>query len=338
MLWWESDTGALWFWYVDANSSQWVQINFTPTGVATAETRNRLVNGAMQISQENGDTAVGNAAYPADQWIGLYGAGGLTSIFGRGADSTLTTNKRRIVALVQTPKATLAANDYVAMTQRIEGTRVADFQWGSASAKPVVLAFKASANSGTYAISLRGGTGRSYVVNFVIPTTNLWAQYSIAIPGDTGGTWVTDTGVALEVGFAHSIGSSSLTAPGTWTAGNFLGATGMTNNAAVANGFSIGDVGLYLDPLATGVPPRWQMPDEAQELEACKRYWQWFPSIVVETNIVTQSTIFPVAMRAVPAFTSSTGAAFTATSVTYWTALFYNTTRTFADVVANARM
>ena len=30
-LWWESDTGALFFWYVDANSSQWVQINFTPS-------------------------------------------------------------------------------------------------------------------------------------------------------------------------------------------------------------------------------------------------------------------------------------------------------------------
>jgi hypothetical protein len=30
-LWWESDSGALFFWYVDANSSQWVQINFTPS-------------------------------------------------------------------------------------------------------------------------------------------------------------------------------------------------------------------------------------------------------------------------------------------------------------------
>jgi hypothetical protein len=26
-MWWESDTGALWLWYVDADSAQWVQVN-----------------------------------------------------------------------------------------------------------------------------------------------------------------------------------------------------------------------------------------------------------------------------------------------------------------------
>jgi hypothetical protein len=44
---------------------------------------------------------------------------------------------------------------------------------------------------------------------------------------------------------------------------------GVANNA-----FYIFDVGLYLDPNNTGVAPPWQMPDEAEELRACQRYWE----------------------------------------------------------------
>ena len=41
----------------------------------------------------------------------------------------------------------------------------------------------------------------------------------------------------------------------------------MTNGMAGAgNVFELFDVGLYLDPDNTGLPPKWQMPDEAEEL------------------------------------------------------------------------
>src|SRR6188768_3136836 len=67
-LWWESDTGNLYIYYNDGDSAQWVQINGTPAGYQTADSRNRIVNGAMQISQESGFTPVGHMAYPADQF------------------------------------------------------------------------------------------------------------------------------------------------------------------------------------------------------------------------------------------------------------------------------
>ena len=45
---------------------------------ATAETRSRIVNGAMQISQENGNTAGPAAAISsADQWHCLVHDGGM---------------------------------------------------------------------------------------------------------------------------------------------------------------------------------------------------------------------------------------------------------------------
>ena len=60
-LWWKSSTGAMFIWYDDGNSQQWVQVAGTlelpyPLVRATAQARNRMVNPAMQISQENGNT------------------------------------------------------------------------------------------------------------------------------------------------------------------------------------------------------------------------------------------------------------------------------------------
>ena len=53
-LWWESDSGNLFIWYADGDSAQWVQVSGMPkTEPPTALARNRIVNGAMQISQEN---------------------------------------------------------------------------------------------------------------------------------------------------------------------------------------------------------------------------------------------------------------------------------------------
>ena len=54
-LWWKSSTGAMFIWYDDGNSQQWVQVAGTlespyPLVRATAQSRNRIVNGAMQIS------------------------------------------------------------------------------------------------------------------------------------------------------------------------------------------------------------------------------------------------------------------------------------------------
>ena len=53
-LWWESDTGNLYVYYDDGDSAQWVQTNVSTIDPKfqqkTAETRNRIVNGAMQHS------------------------------------------------------------------------------------------------------------------------------------------------------------------------------------------------------------------------------------------------------------------------------------------------
>ena len=57
-MWFKSNEGNTYIWVDDLTSQQWVMQNVMPASgqfpVATAQTRNRIVNGAMQISQENG--------------------------------------------------------------------------------------------------------------------------------------------------------------------------------------------------------------------------------------------------------------------------------------------
>ena len=64
--------------------------------------------------------------------------------------------------------------------------------------------------------------------------------------------------------------------------GTCFGTASNTNGMATGGAvFELFDVGLYLDPNATGVPPPWQMPDEAQELAACQRYWEFLGAGVI---------------------------------------------------------
>jgi hypothetical protein len=270
-LWFESDSGALFFWYVDANSSQWVQVNFTPSGMNTAETRNRIVNPAMQISQENGTTAVNTSlAYPIDQWMLQF-----NGVVCTAQKSAATAHQ---LALSTVTGVAVSGNNYFQLVQPIEGIRMWDSGWGAAGAVPLVLRFEAYANvlPGTYGINCRNAAAaRSYVVPFTITATGVWQTFSLPIPADTAGTWPIDNTVWGSVGFIFACGPGLQTAPGVWTAGNFVAPTGITNGAATAgNNFYIRNVGLHLDPLATGVPPAWTMPDEAQELAACQRYWE----------------------------------------------------------------
>ena len=53
------------------------------------------------------------------------------------------------------------------------------------------------------------------------------------------------------------------------------------------NAFELFDVGLYLDPEATGVAPKWEMPDEAEELRRV-------PSVLSKLTLLTWPWVFPL--------------------------------------------
>jgi hypothetical protein len=198
--------------------------------------------------------------------------------------------------------------------QPIEAIRAADFGWGAAGALPVVLRFKARpANASlplpfTFSISIRNAAAnRSFVYNFTL-TSTAWQVFTTTVPGDTTGTWAVDTTGGPGISFTTMCGSTFITAPGVWTAGNFLAGPGISNMYTVSGtGVDFADIGLYLDPNNTGLAPPWVTPDYASELLACKRYWQqmftMFSGNVTSSNGYYGPGSVPVVPRVVPALT-----------------------------------
>ena len=281
---------------------------------ATAETRSRIVNGAMQISQERGDTAGGptgvfSGFYPADQWLPVINMSG-TMTAQRVQSVTPNGSVNRIRLTVNTADASLAAGEYATFSQTIEGVRIADFRWGSVSAKQIALRFGFKAPAGTYCAHVRNGAfNRTYLANFTIAAgqANTDTEQVLVIPGDVTGTWPVDTGGGMTVGFSIAAGTTYQGVAG-WQAGNFHNTVSGNNGLATAGAvFELYDVGLYLDPLATGIAPPWVMPDEAEELRACQRYWHQTYTMYYShvTNAfgygTTNNTVVPP--RAAPALT-----------------------------------
>jgi hypothetical protein len=332
--------GAL---YTPAGGYQYVYLDGvwrvveSPQSVGTAQARSRIVNGAMQISQENGDTSGQTGWYPADQWLHVW-SGISTTLTGRQSGQSGIQGSRNIYTQTGAATSSLPAGAVWDLRTAIEGVRVRDFQYGSASARQSILRFTVwTANApGTYVVRLyNSANDRTYLAAFPVTTTP--TDITLVIPGDTTGTWLIDTGIGMQILFSFAAGSTYLGVPG-WQAGDKRTVAGATNGAAVANAiFYLTNVGLYLDPLATGVAPRWEMPDEAQELEACQRYWQKYDNIQMETSATSTTMLYPIAFR-IPAAVTGGGAGFTVYA-NYTTHLhMYQTTKGFQNIIFSARM
>ena len=256
--------------------------------IGTADTRNRIVNGAMQISQENaaGTVLTASLSYPADQWQGQHTTTGAL-IYQQIVSTVYPFNRTRIRMLVSpTADTSIAAGEFAMLAQSIEGIRIADFMWGTALPKPAVIYLAMTCNvAGTYAVALRENAATptySIVFPFTVSASEALTgliERTFAVPAPTAGTWVSDNTKALSLSVCFATGTTyQAPSNGVWVAGNFLGVAGHSNGlAAVNNELCIVRAGLYLDPNNTGLAPPWQPPDEAQELAACMRYWELIP-------------------------------------------------------------
>jgi hypothetical protein len=291
----------------------------------------------MQVSQENGNTTgtVDNY-YPVDQWQ-----------ISRVSSSTINVVRQSTttpwVQIYATPADTAAAaGEYVAFQTKIEGNRLSDFLLGSALSKQFIVAFDVQIPvAGTYWVSFAtaGGT-YSYLGSYTISAgeLNAFARKSIVVPAGAinAGTWPVDTSVSAVLRFCFHCGTT-LTGVAGFQAANILAGPGQALGLSTATACYLTNVGLYLDPNNTGIAPPWQMPDEAQELAACQRYWQGYSLAIVPSTPTPQSFIFPVRLRTVPAV-SGGGAGFATGGPTVQSVQMWQTSAAAQAIVVNARM
>jgi len=271
--------------------------------------KNRIINGAMVIDQRNAGASVtpASSAYTLDRWQAAMNQASKYSVQQLSASPPAGfTNYLGVTSL---SAYSVGATDYFNINQSVEGFNIADFGWGGANAKTVTLsAWVYSSLTGTFGGTLRNSAGNyNYPFTYSIPTANTWTQISVTIAGPTSGTWVTNNGIGVNVGFALGVGSTYSGTAGVWSTNNYLSATGATSVVGT-NGatFYITGVQLEVGSSATGFEYR----QYQQELALCQRYY-WrnnagtvytsFGSGVIETSTNFGAYIkLPVTMRAVP--------------------------------------
>jgi len=237
--------------------------------------KNYIINGAMQVSQENGSTLGTTFGYfPVDCFNDPSGGGSGVISAQQVAVATPGGSPNRIRFTVTIADTTADAADVVLISTKVEGLRAADLRIGSVAAKTVTLQFGIKAPAGTYCVTFRNGAGnRSYVAECVIAAgeANTDVVKSITLTLDVSGTWATDNTVGLEISWTLIAGINYQSSPTTWNAGNFVKTPNQFNFfGTVGNVFELFDVSLTEGASA----PPFVVPDYASELQLCKRYFE----------------------------------------------------------------
>lgn len=237
----------------------------------TLAPRNLIINPHMAIQQET-VAPVSVSAYFADQWVMDIAASGAAVQAGviLGVVSAFDPSNGYIKTT--TAKGALAAGDSAWLRQPIEGLAFRRMLYGSSLARGSYVRWRASASQvGTASVSIRNGAlNRSFVQTFDVSPTP--TDYSLFVPGDTTGTWPTDTSLAAHLSFCFASGTTGQTSVlGTWQAGNFFAATTQSNMLDTVNRqLNITDVQWVDNPVLLPFCP----VDWADELRRCMRYWQ----------------------------------------------------------------
>jgi hypothetical protein len=283
-------------------------------GGPLAGSRNKIINGAMEISQRGTSFAsVASGTYVLDRYFwGQVGSMGVT--ISQSTDVPNNTFQNSFKVDVTTADTSIAAGDVAQIQHIIEGYNVRDL-----IGQTFTLSFWVkSPKTGIHCASFRNDTpDRSYILEYTVSSANTWEYKTLTVPGGliTAGTWNWTNGRGLRVSFALAVGSTFQNTPGSWQTGNFTATSSQVNVMDnTANDFFLTGIQLEVGSVATPFERRIY----GQELFLCQRYY----CITIfnnRDNATGASQIFeyyihwPAQMRATPTTTVNTTGIFNAT-------------------------
>lgn len=238
--------------------------------------KNYIINGDMGISQRGTSfPTIASGTYNLDRYY-YEKSGGMVHTVTQDTDVPTMAQanylfKNSLRANLTTPDTSIAAGEYIAILQKIEG-----YNFSNIAQKTFTLSFWVKATAtGIYCVSLRNSTAdRSYVAEYTINATNTWEYKTIVIPpSPSAGTWNYTTGVGLHVGFVLAVGSTFQTSANSWQTGNFFGTSNQVNGVNTgATDFRI--AGVMLNEGVIAAPFGLFGEDIDGEFAACQRYFQ----------------------------------------------------------------
>ena len=290
--------------------------------------KNRIINGAMMIDQRNAGASFspntsGSLEYSVDRFAGARAGSGVAFSMQQVSDAPagFVNSLKITVPTGATPTGTQLS----IVAQAIEGLNVSDFGWGTANAQAATLSFWVKSSvTGTFPLVLvNSGNTRAFGATYTINSANTWEYKTVAITGDTTGTWLTTNGIGIQINWGLGGAGSSRTVTTGWqntsSPGSSVGVIAGTVNLVATTGatFYITGVQLEVGTVATSFDYR----SYGTELALCQRYFaKTYNTGVVPGTATVAGAIasnaysvssyassgtwcFPVAMRAEPTVT-----------------------------------
>ena len=286
--------------------------------------KNRIINGDMKIAQR-GTSISGLQDSPAfliDRWV-YRRAGSWTTASFTYSQEEITDLDNFCNAL----KITVAGNQDPNLTETfadiehsIEGYNFADFNSGTANAKPLTISFWVKSSiDGTFSVNLNT-TSDSYVTTYTINSPNTWEKKIINVAPNTLNPTNKTNGTGLAIRFALSGDSFSASyippALDTWydvAGGAYYRYSSTQTNLAGTVGATFYLTGVQIEKGDTATS--FDYRPYGTELALCQRYFGIYNAVAV-TSANTYSFALPTTMRAAPTCTttvnSGAGSAFSA--------------------------
>jgi hypothetical protein len=275
--------------------------------------KNRIINGAMVISQRNGTSSVTptDASYPIDRWTTWLSQASKLTFQQNAAAVTPPTGFTYYSGITSSSAYTVGVSEVFAFRQPIEGYNIADLDFGKATAKTITISFWVrSSLTGTFGGGIANSAyDRTYPFSYTISTANTWEQKTITIAGDTSGTWLTTNGIGMYVVFGLGVGANLSGTAGAWSGNFYISATGATSVVGT-NGATWYVTGVQLEIGSSATSFEFKLYN--QELANCQRYFYIYSGNNIHGMSYASAkwighAWFPSIMRTAPTVSGLTG-------------------------------
>tara|TARA_R110000782_G_scaffold265650_1_gene359569 strand:+ start:732 stop:1823 length:1092 start_codon:yes stop_codon:yes gene_type:complete len=236
--------------------------------------RNIVINGACVIDQRNNGSSFtpADTNYTVDRWRYTASQASKFTFQQNAAAVTPPVGFTNYMGFTVASAVSIGNGDYFAITQRIEGYTTDQLEFGTSNAKNVTLSFWVrSSLTGTFGGALRGASfGRAFPFTYAISSANTWEYKTVAVDGDTSGTYQSGNTTGLEVIFGLGVGSTNSGSAGAWTASGHFSATGAVSVVGTGSAtWYVTGIQLEIGDVATPFEHR----SYGDELARCQRYY-----------------------------------------------------------------
>ena len=211
-----------------------------------------------------------------------------------------------------TADTSLAANQYIIISQRIEGVDLRQLGFGLAGTRYATLSFWQRSNSGTYHVSFRNESYNRYYLASYTAANHTWEKHEITIPIDTSGTWNSANGTGLDIQWSLGAGSNNSGGTvGSWSGGSKHAGSSQKNFFdSTSNDFYLTGVQFEKGTIATP----FEHKTYAEDLRICQRYFQRVQGglfgIGASSTTIRSNYIPIVNFRATPTITGNASVTF----------------------------